>query len=294
MIKSLTATLLLALPFSANAQSGFPEGFNASTGSISIGESSEQIQRFFDDSFVGLADVEPNPAPNRNTPWKTGYKFESADDVLPPTGETFLTSQGAAEVTQANMADFKGKYTGNHISVTYGSPLSGNVVEAVKRSQNFDPPLDFRTVLEVVETTYGEPHGALNQGRSLFYGFVDGKPMQADDKGAAAGDIQQRCLQRDSAPRNIVSRAYSGGSYTLGINQKGLDFFGPIARRTVFAEEMCDAVMAITINMNSNQLVTNMEVYMIDISMMAADQKLTEGVLTGPSEPVGSMDVPKL
>jgi len=99
--------------------------------------------------------------------------------------------------------------------------------------------------------------------------------------------------KRQCASENRIE-SLRGGAYTLAINQKGLDFFGPITRRTVFAEKMCDAVMTITIKTNKDQLVTNMEVYMIDISMMVADQKLTEGMLSGPVEPVGSQDVPKL
>lgn len=228
MIKPVIAILMLWIPFSANAQSGFPENFNASTGGISIGDSSKQVQGFFYDSFADLAEAEPNPEPSRSNPWKAGYKFETGDDVLPSTGETFLTSQGAAEATMANMADFKGRYTGQHISVTYSSPLSGNVVEAVKRSQNFDPPLDFRAALEAVNATYGEPHGGLNQGRLLFYGFMDGMPLQADNKSVAADEIQKRCLQKDSAPRKIVSRAYGGGHTHWRSTKKVWISLGPL------------------------------------------------------------------
>jgi hypothetical protein len=294
MYRFAPALALLCTPLIAQAQSGFPDGFNAASGGVAIGQSADQVQRVFAETFTSILDVDPINSTTIGAPWKVGYRFDETSQTLPQTETKFLTSQGAAEVSQRNMADFTGRYTGAFLSVTYGSALSGHQVEAIKRSQNFDPPLDMRAALEAVDATYGKPHGVVDGAKQVFYGFAGGNPILGKDMTSAAAEIQQRCLSPKSAPRNIVTRAYSGGSYTLAIDPGPQHFFAPNPQRKVKAEDNCDAAMTVTLKLNRDRLVTNIEIYIIDLAAMVVDQKRTEGALVAPAPPVGTTVVPKL
>lgn len=287
---------------------GFPADFDAETAGIRIGMTEDQVTEILKEKYANISDQQTtmSAAPKIGEVLREGFDFDLDEYTLSFGDNTgfditfyqFTALQSVTKSTDilAYGLNTKRESGDESLSVVYGTPLTGNRVQMIRRAVKFEEPVALDVMEKALTDKYGNPQAikSSEHEKIFYYGFKAGGALEETENTGQSSRIvmcsspitNQRSVEWTGRYAPISFRSVN--AYLSNRNGGGEGF------------KSCDGGMSVTMLLTGNKnVVAGLTVFLTDNAAAAEDiaelNKIVDQAQKDfQSKPAGSRKAPDL